>query len=125
MELNHYRHFYLYAKGLYKKGDVIDDLIILTREYSGTSSNMRDSLFVLSQAVEQYIFEYSGNARVLSARLGEYTLRYGLEEDNAAAAWVKAHLLTLSLAKLRDDKGKTILNLGQASSNILPLTTFK
>ena len=110
LKVNQYKDFYWYAKGWYEKSeDVRADIIAITREYSGSLSDLVDAMSVLEHVVEQYIFEFSGNPRY------NYRTLVSRLQNSDTEKWIETHLSLLRFAEIRDNAGNIVIDMGLPS----------
>ena len=120
------RHFYLYAKGHYKRSeDLLDDLKHIAAAYCGMSvEQYRDSDLIILLGKE--VFQYIKNENVFIDMLKELhpdSLRsnFFMEGEPYIIRLMAQFLKFLVFAKIRDGD-HVIINLGEADPEILPLS---
>jgi hypothetical protein len=125
MKLNNKRHFYLYAKGWYKKGDFIEDLKVICGNYSGCDPehiSIDDIFIVLSKEIFPLI-KQDWNLRELLAGIDPYA--YGFNRKNTEDYWIRVLRKFISILDntpvLDKIKGKKIIFLGEPDPDVLPL----
>lgn len=108
--MNDYTHFYLYAKGWYNRGDVMDDLRKITSNYSGSPASENDALTVLLHVTWDEILK-SGNPRHQFEQIVRRPLGGG---ENSLRCLARACLALLAdtIVKGRD--------LGEPDYSVLP-----
>lgn len=108
-----YSHFYLYAKGWYKRSDNMEsDLLTILSDFSGISKdllNLHDLFSVLSELVWKEIERSSNPQRVFTV----YSDRLRL------SGFYQACMLVLCTSKKYDYQGHLFF---RPNPNILPLT---
>ena len=117
-------HIYLYAKGWYKKTDVIEDLKIILGERSllyPEHVSVDDIVSVLSKIAYPYIKDEYEFARFLADILPCNSWQYGEKnEKNIELNIINKLLSVLSLTTVKE-KDVVIIPLDKPDPNILPL----
>lgn len=119
--LNPYRHFFLYAKGHYKRGVVIEDLgKICTNYLQHDLHNENDRIRILTRATKTIKKEYSIE-KVLDEVLNasrEYNVPFdfGMHDMSARDSVIMATLGMLRHCSIYEIEG----SLGAADYSILP-----
>lgn len=115
-----HRHFYLYAKGWYKKTNIIEDLKILVSNYSGIDNNYiseEDIINILSNMIDYHI-NYSNPSKLISKIL-EIKRYSSLNKEELSIN----ELLILSMLSILTflNVSEIPIDLGSPDSNILSL----
>jgi len=119
--LNEYRHFFLYAKGWYAKGNVLEDLGKICNHYlehdlhSGTNR-----IRILTEATKTIKTEFTID-KVLSKVLDEsfqfnYPFDFGQHELSATQVVIRTTLMILGKCTIDEIEG----SLGTPDYSILP-----
>lgn len=125
MELNQYRHFYLYAKGKYQtRANILDDLRIIQADYCGLfpdSVSDRDIIGMLSRISYPHIHE--GNFEDLIFRItgNAFHIMYDFDDRTPTEKAALAFLSILMFVPVYNDEKEMLLNLGAPDPDILPL----
>ena len=127
LELNSKRHFYLYAKGWYKKTDILQDLKVICGTYSGLDPNdikLGDIFVVLSEEVYKYINTLNAFMHFVDDLASISAWIYRDIPRDIEYYWIRVlrrYMNILSITRVHDDEDVLILNLGDPDPKILPL----
>jgi len=120
--MNHRRHFYLYAKEHYQKGDLWEDLWRLGAHFSGVPQSRSSLMTILSDLMEEVVFEVYKNPRYVihrfHGRIRTEITAYGADYDTGYA---RAVLMLLSMSPTGRDELDERFRLGDPDPNVLPL----
>ena len=125
MKLHDKRHFFLYAKGWYKQGNVMRDMKNLQSEYCGipasklTDRNVLQILLPLAWETiktEAHFIDFMDH---IVGYAPVYLARKRISRPMAVTV-IEACLSRLSLLKVKDGS-KVIYNLGKPDPKVMPL----
>lgn len=127
---NQHSHFYLYAKGWYKKTDIVEDYRKLVANYSGIDTEYVSDgniISILLNIVYPLIGKNEHNFKdfiwSLSPDLRHWSTLYHPGDEEYS--FIKALILTcnsiFSTTKVKDDVGTILLELDAPDESVLPL----
>lgn len=128
VKLNPKRHFYLYAKGHYERGDMIADLKKIACAYCGQDYINEDGLIILiGSEAYKYVNENNFVEIFREAHPGSIRSTIFLNREGSYAVRILGQLLYLlrHTDVKKKDAGREwqwIINLGEADPEILPLS---
>lgn len=123
-ELQDWRHIWLYAKGHYKRGDLMKDLKVLIGHHAALMPEHvsdEDILIVLCENAIPYLTT-EGNVDYRMRKFFE-DLIFATHHENrplTVADIAQKLLSVLSIVRVMDDEGRAVINLGEADYELLP-----
>jgi hypothetical protein len=108
------RHFYLYAKNHYQQDDMMEDLRAIMASYANIRSGSVRDWYILEKLLKLAYLHIENDQQFVKF----VTSSFEVPADSATIAMIKACLIVLMFAKVKD----IYYELGEPDPAILPVT---